>query len=364
MKKIVIDTRESGTTTGRYMDKLAEYLHKLEPEHEVVILTKTSRVSFMKKIAPSFKVVESNFKEFTFSEQLSFLRQIKGLKPDLVHFGMTHQPIFYLGKTVTTIHDLTTARFRNPAKNRFIYKGKQIVYKIVINIVARKSKKLFVPTNFVKRDVAQYTHIRKDKLIVTYEAADKIEAPAEPIKGLKPNSFIMYTGRPLPHKNLDRLVEAFKMLKTAHPALQLALVGKDHPLFTKLSHKVEKEQIKDVIFTGYVSETQLRWLYENTSAYIFPSLSEGFGLPGLEAMAHGAPVVSSHSTSLPEVYGNAAHYFDPYDISDIATRINEVLTIYILRERLIKAGAAQAQKYSWAKMATQTLDVYTDVLNR
>ncbi len=360
--RIVIDARESGTTTGRYIDKLIEHLYKLEPEHEIALLTKSPRLEFIKKIAPNFKVIRSDFKEFTFSEQLGLLKQINSLKPDLVHFGTAQQPILYLGKTVTTIHDLTTARFTNPAKNRLVYKLKQLVYKIVINIVARKSKKLLVPSVFVKRDVAQYTHIREGKVVVTYEAADKIQAPTEALKGVKPDSYIMYTGRPLPHKNLERLIEAFKVLKTAHPALQLVLAGKDHPLFTKLKKKVASEGIEDVIFTGFVSEGQLRWLYENTSAYTFPSLSEGFGLPGLEAMAHGAPVVSSHATSLPEIYGKAAHYFDPYDISDIAIRVNDVLTNYSLRQKLIKAGLEQSQKYSWARMAQQTLDTYNKVL--
>jgi len=112
-----------------------------------------------------------------------------------------------------------------------------------------------------------------------------------------------------------------------------------------------------------VSEGQLRWLYENTAAYIFPSLSEGFGLPGLEAMAHGAPVVSSNATCLPEIYGNAAHYFDPLDINDIANKTNDVLTNSDLRNELIKKGKTQAAKYSWQQMAKQTLEVYKKALN-
>jgi glycosyltransferase involved in cell wall biosynthesis len=112
-----------------------------------------------------------------------------------------------------------------------------------------------------------------------------------------------------------------------------------------------------------VSEGQLRWLYENCAAYVFPSLSEGFGLPGLEAMVHGAPVVSSNATCLPEVYGEAAHYFDPLDVDDIASKIGETLDNEALRSNLIKKGKEQAAKYSWRRTAEQTLEVYEKALN-
>src|SRR5437868_1826061 len=118
MSKIVIDARESGTSTGRYIDKLVEYLAKLQPRHEIIILTKTPRVKFMREIAPDFKIVESNYKEFGLGEQAGLLRQIRKLNPDLVHFGMTQQPVLYDGKAVTTIHDLTAIRFTNPSKNQ------------------------------------------------------------------------------------------------------------------------------------------------------------------------------------------------------------------------------------------------------
>src|SRR4051812_9601435 len=132
MARIVIDARESGTSTGRYVDKLIEHLHKLRPKHEVIVLTKTSRLKILRELAPDFKIIKSDYREFTFAEQLGLLRQIRSLKPDLVHFTMTQQPIRYKGRVVTTIHDLTTARFDNPSKNIAIYRFKQKVYERVI----------------------------------------------------------------------------------------------------------------------------------------------------------------------------------------------------------------------------------------
>jgi hypothetical protein len=114
MSKIVIDARESGTSTGRYVDKLIEYLRQLKPEHEVVLLAKKHRLDYLKSIAPSFKTVATPYREFTFGEQVGFKRQIDSLHADLVHFPMVQQPVWYRGRVVTTMQDLTGIRFRNP----------------------------------------------------------------------------------------------------------------------------------------------------------------------------------------------------------------------------------------------------------
>ena len=174
--------------------------------------------------------------------------------------------------------------------------------------------------------------------------------------------FVMYVGRPSPHKNLERLIQAFKLLKAQHPDLILVLAGKRDANYRRVEAAVETQEIKNVVFTDFVSEGQLRWLYEQTLAYVFPSLSEGFGLPGLEAMLHGAPVVSSNATCLPEVYGEAAHYFDPTDVQAMADAINEVLTDKVLRDALIQKGRLQAAKYSWQRLAGQTLEIYKQAL--
>jgi glycosyltransferase involved in cell wall biosynthesis len=174
----------------------------------------------------------------------------------------------------------------------------------------------------------------------------------------------MFTGRPLPHKNLYRLIEAFANLSEKHPDLILAIIGKKDASFDSYISFMEKLGVSNsVVFTDYVPDGQLKWALGHTKAYIFPSLSEGFGLPGLEAMHYGAPVVSSSATCLPEVYENAAHYFDPTDVNDITSKINDVLSSEKLRKDLIKKGKIQVNKYSWKDMAEQTLAVYKKVLS-
>jgi glycosyltransferase involved in cell wall biosynthesis len=172
----------------------------------------------------------------------------------------------------------------------------------------------------------------------------------------------MYIGRPLPNKNLQRLIEAFSIIKTTDPDFVLVLAGKKDVLYSKIEEDVKTKAIDNIVFTGFVSEGQLRWLYENCQAYVFPSLSEGFGLPGLEAMIHGAPVVSSNFTCLPEVYGEAVEYFDPMDVDDMASAIKRVINNETLRKKLIAAGYKQAAKYSWERMTKQTLQVYKTIL--
>jgi glycosyltransferase involved in cell wall biosynthesis len=362
MKTIAIDARESGTSTGRYVDKLIEYLHRIKPPYNILVLTKPHRMDFYKEIAPDFQVISAPHKEFTFDEQIGFKKQLDKLKVDLVHFSIVQQPIFYRGRVVTTMQDLTTLRFKNPSKNPLVFAFKREVYKIVNIKAAHKSAAIITPSQYVKDDIVAFAHTKPEKITVTYEAADVITTPAEPLIALEGKSFIMYVGRPMPHKNLERLIEAFASLKASQPNLQLVLVGKKDANYERIALSVKARAISNVLFTDFISEGQVRWLYENCLAYVVPSLSEGFGLPALEAMAYNAPVVSSNATCLPEIYGDAAHYFNPNDVQAMATAIKEVITDDSLRQKLIVAGQKQVKKYSWERMAEQTLEVYKQAL--
>ena len=360
--KIVIDARELRTSTGRYVSKLLEYLQQIDDQHSYIVLLRPKDMDDWKPANKRFTKVACRYKEFTFGEQLGLWWQLHKIKPDLVHFGMVQQPIGYQGKVVTTMNDLTTARFRNPAKNWLIFTIKQQVYKFVNYVVAHKSARLITYTEFVKDDVARYANINSRKIAVALLAADEITDKPEEIPELDDKDFIMYVGRPQPHKNLDRLVDAFILLRQDNPQLRLVLAGKRDSLFKRLEKRVAQKGAGNVIFTGFVSEGQLRWLYEHTAAYIFPSLSEGFGLPGLEAMMHGAPVVSSSATCLPEVYGDGALYFDPLDANDMAEKINAVINDEKLAHDLVQRGKKVAASYSWQRTAEQTLAVYKEVL--
>jgi glycosyltransferase involved in cell wall biosynthesis len=362
LKTILIDAREWSTSTGRYNERLVHYLQEVDNDHDYIVLQRLKDFDNWQPTNRHFRKVVTHFKEFTFAEQIGLLWQITKLKPDLVHFPMVQQPILYQGRVVTTMQDLTELRFTNPSKNFLVFKFKQRVYRWVNFIAARKSVALITPTEFVKDDVARTLRVNSRKITVTLEAGDTIEAAPEPLAEFEGKQFIMYLGRPAPHKNLGRIIDAFTVVKQTHPDLQLVLVGKTDALYRRHKHETKRKGISDVHFTGFLPDSQTRWLYEHCAAYVFASLSEGFGLPVLEAMAAGAPVVSTSATCSPEVYGDAAHYFDPLDVQDMAAKITEVIDNPRLRAKLSAAGKAQVKKYSWKRMAEQTLAVYERAL--
>jgi glycosyltransferase involved in cell wall biosynthesis len=161
-----------------------------------------------------------------------------------------------------------------------------------------------------------------------------------------------------PYKNIRRLIEAHQKLLQAHPDLQLALPGKKDGNVQAIEQWSKQQSHKNLHFLGFISDNQLRWLYESTRAYTLASMSEGFGLGGLEAMSYGSPLVSSNATCLPEVYKDGAHYFDPLSVEDMAAKINDVLTDQNLRNQLIAEGKKVTAGYSWKKMAEETLAAY------
>jgi len=360
--KIAIDARESGTSTGRYVDKLIENISAIDHTNQYTLFLKKHRIDIYRNLPSNFTILECNIKEFTFAEQTKLAWVCYRLNADLVHFPLVQHPVLYFKKSVIGILDLTTLRYYNPAKNKYVFWFKQKIYALVILIASLKAKHIITISNFVRDDIVKNFKIYPSKITTTYNSADELPVPGEPVKDLAGKKFIMYVGRHQPHKNLPRLIEAHQQLLTRYPDLLLAIVGKEDATTTILRSKIQDP--RSIVFTGFVTDTQLRWLYENTACYVFPSLSEGFGLPGLEAMVHGAPVASSNATCLPEVYGDAVHYFDPLNVGDIASKIEDILSDNSLRADLIAKGKAQAKKYSWQKMAKQTLEIYQQALNK
>ncbi len=366
MKRIVIDARELRTSTGRYIERLLHHLQDVDTDmsHRYIVLLKPKDMDSWNPRSKRFTKVASRYKEFTFAEQIGLLWQLYRLRPSLVHFGMTQQPILYLGKTITTVHDLTTVRFVNPSKNRFAFAIKQEVYKWVIKIVARKSTRLITPTEYVKDDLAKFAHINSRKVTATHEAVEVFDDKPEPIPELEGKDFIMFNGRPLPHKNLRRLIRAFAIVREKRPDLLLIIAGKKDASYKSYRSLTKELGVEDaVVFTDFIPDGQLRWAMEHAKAYVYPSLSEGFGLPGLEAMFYGTPLISSNATCLPEVYGDAAEYVDPYSVEGIAKKIIKVLASEKRQKELVAAGKKQIKKYSWRKMAEETLVVYKEALH-
>lgn len=356
---IAIDARIINSSTGTYIKRLLHYLEKVDTENNYTILVPTKDLDFWQPTNPRFVVMAADFAQFSFAEQLGFKKFLDGLKADLVHFCMPQQPILYRGAHVTTIHDLTQLKTYNSDKNWLVYHFKQIVAFFVFFIVARTSKQVIVPTEYTKQDVMKTLGVNANRLTVTYESADKTEGELQPYNHPF-TRYILYVGQQSDYKNIKRLGDAHQKLLETYPDLGLILVGKKNKAIKKNEDYFTSKHYTNIHFTDFIDDAQRDWLYTNAAAYIFPSMMEGFGLPGLEAMGYGAPVISSNATCLPEVYGDAALYFDPKDTAAIAGAIDQVLSNDELRQKLIARGHEQLKKYSWQRMAEQTHQVYLD----
>jgi glycosyltransferase involved in cell wall biosynthesis len=363
---IVVDARGRQSSSGRYIDRLIEHLQNIDTENRYTVLLKPGD-EWQPRTA-NFSGVACKYKQFSFNplDQITFARFLSKLKPDLVHFWMTPQePYFFNGRRVTTVHDLTMFRFTRAGKLPLpLHWLRMAGYRWLFRSSVKKARHVLVPTQYVRQALVEYEPSVEPKATVTYEASEPplVVESEQPEKIQEP--FILYVGSAFPHKNLETLLQAFEISHSSQPELKLVLAGKREYYYGQLEKLADKSPARDsIIFAGFVSDPELKWLYEHAKAYVFPSLSEGFGLPGLEAMAHHCPVLSSDATCLPEVYQDAAVYFDPTSPEDIAGKIELILNHPTLANELKIKGEKVLERYSWEKMARETLAVYQGVLN-
>jgi len=362
MYHIAIDARIISSSTGRYVERLLHYLEQLDRTNRYTILVRAKDKQFYRPTNPNFHIVVADYADYSFAEQLGFKKQLDELGADLVHFCMPQQPILYRGLHVTTIHDLTLLKTYNSDKNWLAFHLKQLVGRGVFRWVSHSSQAIIVPSKYTEQDLLSFTKAARGKTYLTYEAADALA-----LNELKPypeplGDFILYVGQQSDYKNIRRLGDAHQQLLTHRPELKLVLVGRKNAAAQRNEAYFQKQGYRNIIFTDFVEDEVRDWLYANCRAYVFPSLMEGFGLPGLEAMQYGAPLVSSNATCLPEVYSDAAHYFDPYDTNDIARAITDVLDDDMLCDTLVQNSQRVLARYSWEKTARETLAVYRAVL--
>jgi len=359
---IAIDARIISSSTGRYIERLVYYLQEVDTVNQYSILVRSKDINFFKPSAPNFTVKVADFADYSFAEQIGFKKFLDKLAPDLVHFCMPQQPILYKGKHVTTVHDLNLLKTYNSDKNWLVFHLKQLVGRYVFKKISKTSSHIIVPSQFTKDEYVAFSGIPEEKVTLAYEAADISTTSPQPYK--QPfKDFIMYVGQQSDYKNIKRLGDAHQKLLAKHPDLGLILVGRKNAPVLKNEAYFNEQGYKNILFTDFIEDPQRDWLFTKCKAYVFPSLMEGFGLPPLEAMGRGAPVISSSATCLPEINGDAAKYFDPTNVDDMAKTIEEVIYDETLRQDLVKKGFLQIKKYSWRKMARQTHQVYLDALN-
>lgn len=367
--RIGIDARYWGTKDtgiGRYVQNLVLHLAKVDKENDYFIFGGEEIKPEIEKF-PRFKWIKLTTKPYTATEQLVNPAVFMKAKLDLLHVPHFNAPIFYPGKLVITLHDLikhlsigrttTTLPF-------YQYWTKHLLYRIVVRINLAKAVAVITPANYWRDYLIKHFAISPEKIFVTYEAATKslvVKTKTLPPEILhrygieKP--YIIYTGNLYPHKNVPFLINAVKRFNLSHEhQLTLALVCGRDDAFRKTV--TPDETVK---YLGFVPDEDLAILYGQALALVQPSLIEGFGLIGLEAMLVGLPVLSSNATVLPEIYEDAALYFDPRNEDQLVSLLSRLFSDQEIIVSLIEAGRKRVKEFSFDKMARQTLAVYKSV---
>lgn len=374
--KIGIDARFYGSIgkgLGRYTQKLIEHLEHIDQKNQYVVFMRKENFDEYQPMNKNFTKVLADYRWYTFSEQLFLPLLLRKQKLDLMHFPHFNVPLLYSGNFIITIHDLILIHFptlRSTMLNPIWYWVKYAAYKLAIWSAIKRSNKIITVSQFSKKDILERYEISENKVLVTWEACDdfcrvskdSFNQVLEKYGIIK--QYILYVGNAYPHKNLEKLVEAFEQVLSIFPDMRLALVGKEDFFYARLKKFVKERNIRNVQFLGFVNDQELDVLYRFAQCYVFPSLYEGFGLPPLEAMAKGTPVVSSNHPCMQEIYEDAAFYVDARDSQKLADGILKVLNDQALRNELIDKGYRQIEKYSWEKMARETLDVYENKQDR
>ncbi len=370
--KIGIDGRLWGETgVGRYIRNLVRELQVIDKKNEYVLFLRSKDLEQFKAYK-NWKVEPCDIQWHSLYEQIKLPQILNGAQVDLMHFPYFSVPIFYNKPFVVTIHDLIVKHFPTGKASTLpypVYKVKRIGYNRVIDHAVKDAKKIIVPLNAVKVDVVNTFHITGKKIAVTHEGADPLlssssehsESRSSGSPRLRSNSnYFLYVGNAYPHKNLERLIDAYAALKSEMKEdVQLVFVGGEDFFYKRLHELVKRKNISGITFEHNATDEELFSLYSQSIALVSPSLMEGFGLTPLEAMAASSLIVLSGIPAFREVCKDVAIYFDPYSVEDITEKMKSAYKLDPkIRKKYIEKGIARSKEFSWKKMAEETLKVY------
>jgi len=381
--RIAIDVRHiRDFGIGTYIRSLVPALATVDTENHYVLIALPEDARTLSGLPPNFETVVHRHPDSSYFQHFLFPMYLRSLRPDLVHIPLNRVPLAMIKPYVVTIHDMASLLFE-PAGGlrrdvrRFLFRRGLVRADRVIAVSAA-----------TRRDMQKVLGVSAERVRIVYNAprpeffahgpvadaraAGRDARTLERHRILERYSihypFLLYAGNIRPQKNIPRLVEAFAVARAnlaGHPVyqdLRLIIIGDEIHRYPSVRHAVIKSRVEDAVrFMGFVPFDTLRCLFESAAAFVFPSLYEGFGLPPLEAMASGTPVVTSSVSSLPEVVGDAAVLVNPENVFDIARGIREALLDEPLRERLIRKGREQAARFSWERTAREVLEIYREV---
>ena len=335
-----------------------------------------ARVAAKEFIRPNTKIVFFTFSQYKkylpfFYSHVLVAANITAEKLDVYHSPANIIPLRYAGKFCVTTHDL--AIYRRPD---LFPKNQGFSLKYIVPRSIHQAKKIISVSKSTKKDIQEFFSVDEKKIEVVYEGVDHKRftrrAPnGDSLAYLREkykirSDYILFVGTLEPRKNLIRLLEAFYELLTENSEYrkkyQLLMAGNRGWLYDSIFDEIKSRGLgANVLFPGYIDAKDLPLLYQNATIFVYPSLYEGFGLPVLEAMATGAPVITSNSSSMPEIAGRAAALIDPMDVGGLKSVMMKFLDDEKLRASYSEKALLQSKKFSWEKCARQTLEIYREV---
>ncbi|MBI4485897.1 MAG: glycosyltransferase family 4 protein [Acidobacteria bacterium] len=352
---------------GTYIRNLLRHLARLDRRTEFVLFCRTADAPALASLGENFRPVAEQAGNYSVAEQFTIPLALRRERVTLFHAPHYILPPLVPCKSVVTIHDCIHLMFPQYLSSRLAltYARRSMA------MAARRASRVMTVSESSKRDIMRFFDTDPDKISVIYNAYDErfgVEPAEEDVLRVREryqlhDEFVLYAGNVKPHKNLERLIDAFHTVRNRGLGhLKLVMIGDEISKYAALRRAVHQHQLhKYVRFLGYLPEETLAVMYRLAGVFVFPSLYEGFGLPPLEAMASGTPVVTSNVSSLPEVAGDAAVLVDPYDPHAIADGVERVLTDETLRRDLRRKGLARAKQFSWEDSVRRVHDIYNEV---
>jgi glycosyltransferase involved in cell wall biosynthesis len=373
---IVIDARRMGDFgIGTYIRSLIWALSGIDHTNRYTIVCDPAGLGVLEGLPGNFYTAIYERNDHSALDHFAFPIFLSGLSPDLVHIPLNRVPLFMPRPYVVTIHDMTNLLYEEEASHIRMQLRR---YRFRRGLL--RASRVIAVSEATKRDVESILGVPSARIRRVYNAPDPgffakasksgTPPPEQILERYQINyPYLLYAGAIRRHKNIPRLVEAFTVVRdqlAGHPLykdLRLVIIGDTISQYPSVRQAVIKSRVEHAVrFLGFVPFDTLRCFYESAAAFVFPSRYEGFGLPPLEAMACGTPVVASNVSSLPEVVGDAAMQINPENVFDIARGIREVLLDEELRARMIRRGREQAARFSWSWTARQVLEIYKEVV--
>jgi glycosyltransferase involved in cell wall biosynthesis len=371
--RIAIDARKlRDYGIGTYVRNLLRQLSRVDQTTEYVVLCRGEDCDVVGELGGNFRAVAEASPGYSVREQINLPRDLRRERADLFHSPHYVFSPLTPCKSVVTIHDCIHLRFPQYLPNRLGY----AYARSFLWLATHRSDRIVTVSEASKRDILEYFNVPPQKIDVIYNGIDDRFAtppPEEDVVRVRERyqldgPFILYAGNIKPHKNIGRLIEAFHILRASGPEFEqvkLVVIGDEIAKYGALRHAVHRYKLhKHVRFFGFVPARTLVILYRLAAVFVFPSLYEGFGLPPLEAMASGTPVITSNVSSLPEVVGDAAVLIDPLQPEAIADAMRRVLSDSDLRADLSRRGLERARQFSWERSVRRVREIYDEVLSR